>query len=106
MCANQELRIAELNAAGMHDQEIADVLGISRMTVLRIRKAMHLPPAKKVASNKAIYSIYDAITNALLYHGSSAEVAEQMGLSCVDHLYTILSRDRKAGKSKYIIVKE
>lgn len=106
MCANQELRIAELNAAGMYDHEIASELGISRMTVLRTRKAMHLPPAKKVASNKAFYSIYDAVTKVLLYHGSSVEVAEQMGLSCVDHLYSILSRDRKAGERKYIIVKE
>lgn len=106
MCANQELRIAELNAAGMYDQEIATVLGISRMTVLRTRKALNLSPARKVASNKAIYSIYDAVTNVLLYHGSSAEVAEQMGLSCVAHFYSILSRDRKAGERKYIIVKE
>jgi len=106
MYSDRELRIAELNAAGMHDQEIADMLRISRMTVFRIRKAMKLPPVKKAANNKAIYRIYDAATNALLYHGTSTEVAAQMGLSCVEHLYSILSRDRKAGESKYIIVKE
>lgn len=96
--------VRRLHAEGLNDYEIADISGIPRHTVRRIRIQEELPPVKrKDILHSALYEICDPITGDILFTGEAPKAAAFIGLDNISTFFTTVTRSRKGKYKRYII---
>lgn len=96
--------VRRLHAKGLNDYQIADVSGIPRHTVRRIRISEKLKPVKrKRKPHTAVYEICHPDTGEVLFTGDAPASAAFMGLDNISSFFTAVCRSHKGQYRRYII---
>ena len=88
--------IARLNAEGLNDEEIADVLGMKRCTVHYWRSIkLGLPNTGHYRTAKR-FTVYDGKTTQFLVEGTIKEICAALGMAYItfQHAKTAFERGR------------
>ena len=96
--------VRRLHAKGLNDYQIAEVSGIPRHTVRRIRISEDLKPVKrKRKPHNAVYEICHPDTGEVLFTGAAPEAAAFVGLDNISSFFTAVTRSNKGTYRRYII---
>lgn len=96
--------VRRLHAKGLNDYQIAEVSGIPRHTVRRIRISEDLKPVKrKRKPHIAVYEICQPDTGEVLFTGAAPEAAAFVGLDNISSFFTTVTRSNKGTYRRYII---
>ncbi len=97
--------VRRLHAQGLNDYEIADISGIPRYTVRRIRIRENLEPVKRTRKphGAAIYDICRPDTCEVVFTGNAAASAAFLGFDNIRSFFTAVCRSNKGTYRRYII---
>jgi hypothetical protein len=96
--------VRRLHAKGLNDYQIADISGIPRHTVRRIRISENLKPVKRRRKpHTAVYEICHPDTGEVLFTGDAPKAAAFVGLDNISSFFTAVTRSNKGTYRRYII---
>lgn len=92
----QKQQIAELNAKGLSDIEIARELGVSKESVIRVRKKQNIPPVTRLRKNrerdkKIIFMVKEGKTHSA--------IAKELGIHKQSVMHVVLQHAKDTGEN-------